>query len=150
MQPGSEWSQSFLPCPARLPASRSSSSSSSATDILALTSLAICRKSRGSIYILICSHFPLSFTDILIARRHALPSQIATMEINGHASQNGFMASNSPSKVKVAPSRTRPPTVDEALPYSSFSSIIPFDSGTFFSQPPSTPNNKPSLLTTNT
>jgi cohesin loading factor subunit SCC2 len=54
------------------------------------------------------------------------------MEINGYAIQpgttnqpNGMLSQNGSSR-----RRMRPPTVDEALPFSPFSSIVPFNSGT--------------------
>ncbi|KAH8596059.1 AT hook domain-containing protein [Bisporella sp. PMI_857] len=49
------------------------------------------------------------------------------MESNKYAAQNGS-ASNGAAKAKTEPAKRRmPPTVDQALPYSPFSSVIPFN-----------------------
>lgn len=53
------------------------------------------------------------------------------MDLNGHAIQHGAANRSNGSNAQNLPrrTRTRPPTVDEALPFSPFSSVVPFNSG---------------------
>ena len=55
------------------------------------------------------------------------------MDANGYAIQHGAANRSNGSSAQNRPrrNRTRPPTVDEALPFSPFSSVVPFNSGAY-------------------
>jgi len=77
--------------------------------------------------------FPKPWRRSNQARRKLSLIQPSEMESNRYNVQNGSAISNGTSKAKTGGTRPRPPTVDEALPYSPFSSVVPFNSGLYSS-----------------